>query len=91
MIKTLTILSATMIGWFTHVQYWQVLNELINTQKISMMMKILFNAYYCLSYLIPCILILLIYYAIWKKLSEKNRELVQVTVWLITILIIIFV
>lgn len=91
MIKVFTILLAIMIGWLTPIQYWQVLTELINMQETSIIMKILFNVYYYLSYLIPCILILLIYYAIWKKLSEKNRELVQVTVWLITILIIIFV
>lgn len=91
LIKIFTILSAIMIGWLTPTEYWQVLTELINIQEISMIIKILFNAYYWLSYLIPLILILLIYYAIWKKLSEKTRELMQVTIWLITILIIIFI
>lgn len=91
MIKVFTILLAIMIGWLTPIQYWQVLTELINMQETSIIMKILFNVYYYLSYLIPCFLILLIYYVVWKKLSEKAKELVQVTVWLITVLIIIFI
>lgn len=91
MIKVFTILLAIMIGWLTPIQYWQVLTELINMQETSIIMKILFNVYYYLSYLIPCLLILLIYYVVWKKLSEKAKELVQVTVWLITVLIIIFI
>lgn len=91
LLKTIAIVSAIMIGWLTPTEYWSVLNELINTQSLSIIMKILSNIYYLFSYLIPYVLILLICHIPWKKISTETHELIQISVWVATMLIVIFV
>lgn len=91
LLKIIAILSAIMIGWLTPNEYWNVLNELINTQTLSLIMKILSNIYYLFSYVIPYILILLICYILWTKTSKKVHGLIQISIWIATMLIVIFI
>lgn len=90
-IKTTTILLAIMIGWLTPTEYWNILNEVINTRSLSLIVKVLSNIYFLISYLIPYILILLIYHIPWKKISQQGHELIQISVWITTMILIIFI
>ena len=90
-IKTTTILLAITIGWLTSTEYWNILNEVINTRSLSLIVKVLSNIYFLISYLIPYILILLIYHIPWKKISQQGHELIQISVWITTMILIIFI
>lgn len=90
-IKIITILLAIMIGWLTPTEYWNILNEVINTRSLSLIVKVLSNIYFLISYLIPYILILLIYHIPWKKISQQGHELIQISVWITTMILIIFI
>lgn len=90
-IKIITILLAIMIGWLTPTEYWNILNEVINTRSLSIIVKVLSNIYFLISYLIPYILILLICHIPWKKISEQGHELIQISVLIATMILIIFI
>lgn len=90
-IKIITILLAIMIGWLTPTEYWNILNEVINTRSLSLIVKVLSNIYFLISYLIPYILILLICHIPWKKISQQGHELIQISVWITTMILIIFI
>lgn len=91
LLKGITIIIAIMIGWLTPSQYWNVLNEIINIQSLSIVVEILYNIYFLISYLIPYIVILLICHIPWKKVSKEHQHLIQLSVWIATIAMIIFI
>lgn len=91
LLKGITIIIAIMIGWLTPSQYRNVLNEIINIQSLSIVVEILYNIYFLISYLIPYIVILLICHIPWKKVSKEHKHLIQLSVWIATIAMIIFI
>ncbi len=91
LLKSITIIIAIMIGWLTPGQYWSAANEIINIQSLSIVVEILYNLYFFISYLIPYIVILLICYIPWRKVSKEHQYLIQLSIWIVSIAMIIFI
>lgn len=89
--KIIPVISAIIIGWLTPAHYWNILNEIIKSQSLSVEINILSNIYFFVSSLIPYILILLIFRNYWKKISPKKQKLIRIFIWIITIPVIIFI
>lgn len=91
LLKCITVIIAIMIGWLTPEQYWNAANEIMNIQSLSIIVEILYNIYFFISYLIPYIMILLICHILWKKLRINYQHIIQVSIWIATIAMIIFI
>lgn len=91
-ISNILILTISIaIGILINHDYWNILKTLIDTQKLSVFSSVLANAYYFISYLMPYILILLICHIPWKKISNTNKTLIQLSIFIATIILIIFI
>ena len=89
--KIATIVLAIAIGFLSQIQYWNILTTLIDIQNIQILGKILSILGYILSYIIPYIIVVLLYHYIWKKLSNKHKNILQISVFIVTILTILFI
>lgn len=90
-IKLLLILLAISIGCLTPSEYITVMNTLMESEHISLLLKIVMNFSYILAYIIPYILIWMICSIPWKKITTKGQELIQISIFIATILVVIFI
>ena len=86
----LTLLLAIAIGLATKTNYWQVANTLIEVEKLSLLAKLVLNIYYLIAYLSPCILLSLLLIP-WKNISSQKQKLIELSIWTISILVVIFI
>ena len=90
-ISNILILTISMaIGILINPNCKSILKTLIDTQNLSIFSTVLANVYYAISYLIPYILLLLICYIPWKKISTKKKTLIQLSIMIATIILITF-
>lgn len=89
-LNTLIILLSLAIGLSSQTKYWNIVNTLTEIENIKIIPKILANGYYLISYLVPLILLSLLLIP-WRKISPKHKELIELTIWVATILVIIFI
>ena len=68
----------------------QIANTLIEVEKLSILPQLALNIYYLIAYLSPLILLSLLFIP-WRKISPKNQELIELSIWTASILVIIFI
>lgn len=86
----LTLLLAIAIGLTSKTNYWQVVNTLIEVEKLSIILKLIANIYYLITYLASFILLSLVLIP-WKKISPQNQKRIELSIWIASILVIILV
>lgn len=86
----LTLLLAIAIGLTSKTNYWQVVNTLIEVEKLSIILKLIANIYYLIAYLASFILLSLVLIP-WKKISPQNQKRIELSIWIASILVIIFI
>ena len=86
----LILLLSIAIGLASQTNYWQIANTLIEVEKLSLLPKLALNIYYLIAYLSPLILLSLLFIP-WRKISPKNQELIELSIWTASILVIIFI
>ena len=86
----LILLLAIAIGLASKNNYWQIANTLIEVEKISLLPKLALNFYYLIAYLSPFMLLSLLFIP-WKKISPQKQELIELSIWTASILVIIFI
>lgn len=86
----LILLLAIAIGLASKNNYWQIANTLIEVEKISLLSKLALNFYYLIAYLSPFMLLSLLFIP-WKKISPQKQELIELSIWTASILVIIFI
>ena len=86
----LTLLLAIAIGLTSKTNYWQVVNTLIEVEKLSIILKLIANIYYLIAYLASFILLSLVLIP-WIKISPQNQKRIELSIWIASILVIIFI
>lgn len=86
----LILLLSIAIGLASQTNYWQIANTLIEVEKLSLLPQLALNIYYLIAYLSPLILLSLLFIP-WRKISPKNQELIELSIWTASILVIIFI
>lgn len=76
------------IGILINPNYWNILKTLISSQELSFWQATSANLFYFISYLIPYILILFICHTVWKNISKTNRNLIQLSIFIATTLLL---
>lgn len=89
-VKGLIILLSIVIGLSSQTKYWNIVNTLTELENMKTIFKILVNGYYLISYLVPFILLSLLFIP-WRKISTQNKELIELSILIATILVVIFI
>ena len=89
-LKTLIVLLSLAIGFSSQTAHWNIVNTLTEIENMKIISKILVNGYYLIAYLAPFILLSLLLIP-WKKINNKNKELIELSIWVATILVVIFI
>ena len=89
-VKGLIILLSIVIGLSSQTKYWNIVNTLTELENMKTIFKILVNGYYLISYLVPFILLSLLFIP-WRKISTQNKELIELSIMVATILVVIFI
>ena len=89
-VKGLIILLSIVIGLSSQTKYWNIVNTLTELENMKTIFKILANGYYLISYLVPFILLSLLFIP-WRKISTQNKELIELSIMVATILVVIFI
>ena len=88
---SITLLFAMAIGMLTNSKYLNILNYLINVNATTLIINIAINIGYLFSYLVMYIFLLLLFNIILEKIKIKYKEIVSVSMLIITMLIIILI
>lgn len=86
----LIIILSISIGLTSHIEYSVVINSLLSPLG-NIFQRIMMYIMYLFSYIMPYILIFLLCYIPWKKISKEGQELIQISIFIASIALIIFI